>query len=170
MRHGKRVLLFALTLFILVSGQPGIGLSAGNVYEIETLRGLEKVNAVVEVVAKDPGFADLREAAKSQVEEKLRLAGIESGYSSVNEIFSVRITIAQTSGPPTPYYLIIFDFSLIQGISLSRNSQIQSVGTTWSASTVAFNVVEDKIGSELTAQIDRFMDAFLRDYLLANSE
>jgi len=170
----KRLLSFTLALIVFVVMLPDLALSAGEDYEINSLKGIKKVAPIVTLwISDNDNLSSLKNTLITQVELKLRLANIDiisTDEPAINAdaILMIEISIIQTDEPPNSYYAFSFLMDVMQQTKLFRDDSIFTLGSTWATSNMVVNTREQEFESTLRIQIDRYIDQFLNDYLKAN--
>lgn len=137
-----------------------------------TLRGLPGVMVIVENVGEDAEAAGLNsEELEKEIEHRLGKAAIpviphdqwrDTGgrpwlYVSVNTIKH-----------PTGYFFSV-DLQLKQEVALRRQPSTVTSSATWEIGSVGF-VGRRNLHAHVSESVGKFLDAFINDYAVANSD
>ncbi len=139
-------------------------------YEIESLRGLKGVSVEIEKLSFNIEKDGLkREQIKTDVELKLRLAGIKvvTEEESINEPGQPYLFVNVNSNKSElGFYSFSITIELNQLVLLIRDLDTIFTACTWSTKTVGFAGVE-KVG-QIRDYIKDDVDLFINDYLFVN--
>ena len=153
-----KTLLGILMALTLLSGRVAAS-------DAQTLKGVTAFQVVIEDLKPEAAKYGLPESLlKTDVELKLRLAGLKIDPSSVDYLY-VRVNILDPND--SSLWVFNIDVQFVQPVYLSRDLSIQPLATTWNSEAVG------SVGRELAAQrirqaVKDHIDEFINAYLSVN--
>lgn len=136
--------------------------TAASESEIKSLRGVDAMDVIVENIDKDPPAGLTEQQVNTDVELKLRLAGIKVDESAT-PFLHVSMNHLRLESPDEYVYVITIGFNLWVEIP----SVWEGMAETWSKGTVGITPGRGAADKFRDALGD-LLDEFLNDYLTAN--
>jgi hypothetical protein len=142
---------------VLLLGSAGAAVAA----TVTSLRGLESFDVVVEEI---PDLSGLEEQIKTDVELKLRLAGIKVDDGQIEPYLYVNVNAIEIERD----FVFSISLGLVQEVTTDRFWS--GLATTWDRGTVGFNFgsTRAEVKTSLRESVKDLVDQFLNDYLTAN--
>ena len=162
----KPILLFIL-LLKWVSGGYG-----STEFERRSLKGLEGIHPVVEALDPEEEHDGLTAGQLlSEVVYQLQQAGIrvltQEECENMPGMPYLYVNINAIQLTTQPSYIYAIGVELKQTVSLVRNPDVVSVGSTWRAGTLGIVPITD-MPHRIRAAVGEKVDAFIYDYLAVN--
>jgi hypothetical protein len=138
--------------------------------EIRSLQGLHQFEVSIEGLT--PKMQDVGldpNQIRSDVELKLRLAGIKVVVPSFGSDATLYVSVDSQAGVRYPLYAISLSLKVLQDVQLVRDPHIQMArGITWEVHQVGIVSKNAKPVDFVRGGLKDLVDVFLNDYLSAN--
>jgi hypothetical protein len=131
-----------------------------NKYSRESLAGIASLGVVVEELPTPATKLGLtKEAIQTDVELKLRLAGMEVDSTNHAQYLYVEVNVLAANNRSNAVNIHV---EMAQAVTLHRDAAILTTAATWSISELATNVyTAQDIRDLIKDQVDRFLNAWL---------
>jgi len=154
--------IFTLVLLLLICGIQSFARDDSETRQ--TLKGIKGVNVVVEGLSPAAEGLVTVEQLRTDVELRLRTAGLNIGPAVV--YLDVEVTIAKGHEQLDRAYVFNCRSALLQYVAVSGNS-VKALVETWSTDYVAI-VGRDNVSKAIRSTVSDQVDQFLNAYLSAN--